>query len=199
MPIVTARAAYALRHGGGLRGHCLPAPVCYQRKQHSEGQPMTETPAALRVRDILASVKPLAAEYYRLTGKPMGVTGEVAEYVAADVLGLELAPPRMAGYDAIRRTSEGSERIQIKGRALAVNAKAGQRMSRIKLQADCDVVMLVLLDNASLDLREIWEAPYDAVTILLSRPGSKARERGSLGITEFKRLAKQIWPVANLT
>jgi GNAT superfamily N-acetyltransferase len=36
-----------------------------------------------RVREILATVKPLAAEYYRLTGKPLGVTGEVAEYVAA--------------------------------------------------------------------------------------------------------------------
>ena len=36
------------------------------------------------VRAILATVKPLAAEHYRLTGKPLGVTGEVAEYVAAD-------------------------------------------------------------------------------------------------------------------
>jgi hypothetical protein len=40
-----------------------------------------------RVREILATVKLLAAEYYRLTGKPLGVTGEVAEYVAADKLG----------------------------------------------------------------------------------------------------------------
>ena len=44
-----------------------------------------------RVREILAVVKPLAAEFYRLTGKPLGVTGEVAEYLAADILGLELA------------------------------------------------------------------------------------------------------------
>ena len=44
---------------------------------------MTETVEAQRVRDILATVKPLAAEFYRLTGKPLGVTGEVAEYVAA--------------------------------------------------------------------------------------------------------------------
>lgn len=32
-----------------------------------------------------------------------GVTGEVAEYVAAQILGLELVPPRTPGYDAIRR------------------------------------------------------------------------------------------------
>ena len=47
-----------------------------------------------RVREILATVKPLAAEYYRLTGKPLGVTGEVAEYVAAEILGLVLADAR---------------------------------------------------------------------------------------------------------
>ena len=70
-----------------------------------------------RVREILASVKPLAVEYYRLTGKPLGVTGEVAEYVAAEVLGLELAPARMAGHDATRTRPDGTvERIQIKGR-----------------------------------------------------------------------------------
>ena len=45
-----------------------------------------------RVREILAAVKPLAAEYYRLTGKPLGVTGEIAEYIAAKLLGLELVP-----------------------------------------------------------------------------------------------------------
>lgn len=56
-----------------------------------------------RPREILAAVKLLAAEYYRLTGKPLGVTGEVAEYVAADLLSLKLAPPRTKGFDAIRQ------------------------------------------------------------------------------------------------
>jgi hypothetical protein len=37
---------------------------------------------ARRVREILVAVRPLATEYYRLTGKPLGVTGEIAEYVA---------------------------------------------------------------------------------------------------------------------
>jgi hypothetical protein len=49
-----------------------------------------------RVREILKAVKPLAAEYYRLTGKPLGVTGEVAEVVAADALGLYARAARNA-------------------------------------------------------------------------------------------------------
>ena len=52
---------------------------------------------AKRVGEILAAAKALAADYYQLMGKPRGVTGEVAEYVAAHTLHLKLAPPRTAG------------------------------------------------------------------------------------------------------
>lgn len=155
---------------------------------------MTENPGAHRVREILAAVKPLAAEYYRLTGKPLGVTGEVAEYVAAELLGLELAPPRTAGYDAIRQTPQGPVRIQIKGRAYGEDAKPGQRLGTIKQGAACDTVLLVLLDNRTLEPREMWEAPYVAVAERLALPGSKARARGALGVSEFRRLAEKIWP-----
>jgi hypothetical protein len=157
---------------------------------------MTELPEAHRVREILAAVKPLAAEYYRLTGKPLGVTGEVAEYVAAELLGLELAPPRTAGYDAIRQSPQGPVRIQIKGRAYGEDAKPGQRLGTIKQGAACDTVLLVLLDNRTLEPREMWEAPYLAVAERLALPGSKARARGALGVSEFKRLAARIWPPA---
>jgi hypothetical protein len=143
-----------------------------------------------RVREILATVRPLAAEYYRLTGKPLGVTGEVAEYVAAELLGLTLAPARTTGYDALR----GSERIKIKGRAYGENTKPGQRLSRIKADAPCDTVLLVLLDNATLEPREMWEASFLSVAQCLARPGSKARDRGALAVSDFKRIAHQVWP-----
>lgn len=67
-----------------------------------------------RVRVILSAVKPLAAEYYMLTGKPLGVTGEVAEYVAAELLGLELAPPRTEGFDAVRRSQPDRSAFKLK-------------------------------------------------------------------------------------
>jgi hypothetical protein len=153
-----------------------------------------EDAAAHRVREILAAVKPLAAEYYRLTNKPLGVTGEVAEYVAAELLGLELAPPRTAGYDALRHTPQGHQRIQIKGRAYGKEAKPSQRLGTIKRGAACDAVLLILLDNRTLEPVEMWEAPYPAVEERLNHPGSKSRDRGALGVSEFKRLARRIWP-----
>lgn len=152
--------------------------------------------AAHRVREILAAIKPLAAEYYQITNKPLGVTGEIAEYVAAELLGLELAPPRTPGYDAIRRTPQGEQRVQIKGRAYGENAKPGQRLGTIKRGSNCDTVLLVLLDNRSLEPIELWEAPYQAVEERLNLPGSRSRERGALGVSEFKRLsgAERVWP-----
>jgi hypothetical protein len=144
-----------------------------------------------RIRDILATAKSLAVEYYQLTGKPLGVTGEVAEYVASQLLGLTLAPARTPGYDALR----GTERIQIKGRAYG-KGKSGQRLSRINPDALCDTVLVVLLDNATLEPHGMWEAPFSAVVERLKVPGSKARKRGVLGVAEFKalKLARQVWP-----
>ena len=124
---------------------------------------MSEIETAARVREILAAVKRLAAEYYQLTGKPLGVTGEVAEYVAAETLGLELVPPRTAGYDAVRRMPDGTEeRIQIKGRAFGDRSKS-HRLGTIKRGSACNHVLLVLLDNATLEPREMWEAPIASV------------------------------------
>lgn len=38
---------------------------------------------------LLKEAKLLAREYYSLTGKPLGVTGEVAEYEAGRILGVD--------------------------------------------------------------------------------------------------------------
>ncbi len=155
------------------------------------------TEVSERVKAILAAVKPLAADYYQLTGKPLGVTGEVAEYVAATVLGLELSPPRTTGFDAIRQTPDGPERIQIKGRAYDPAGKRSQRIGQIKPAGPCDTVMLVLLHNATLDPVEIWEAPFPAVVARLAEPGSIARnERGALAVSDFKRLGRRVWPAS---
>lgn len=148
-----------------------------------------------RIREILRQVKPLAAEYYRLTGKPLGVTGEVAEMVAADILGLELAPARTPGFDATRELANGKrERIQIKGRALGPSPKPGQRLGRIQPGADCNIVLLVILNNEKLDPIEMWEADYDKVVERLAQPGSISRnERGALSLHDFKKLGRCVW------
>jgi hypothetical protein len=60
----------------------------------------------------------------------------------------------------------------------------------------CLTGTLVLLDNFTLDAREMWEAPFAAVSELLVRTKSKARERGALSVAEFKTVARRVWPEA---
>ena len=49
------------------------------------------------IRSILQEAKEVAKKYRKLTGKPLGITGEVAEFTAATLLGLDLAEARQSG------------------------------------------------------------------------------------------------------
>src|SRR5271167_2793415 len=99
------------------------------------------------VMNILRDAKALAQQYRALTGKPLGITGEVAEYEAARILGIELTAARQAGYDATEKTDVGIRRLQIKGRCLLPGCKPGQRLRSIDITKDWDSVLLVLLDE----------------------------------------------------
>ncbi len=70
--------------------------------------------------DLLARVKRLAKEYREATGRPLGVTGEVARARGGSVLGLTLAPVRHPGYDAER-----------------VHRRAARRRRRLRHEPPC--------------------------------------------------------------
>jgi hypothetical protein len=147
------------------------------------------------LKEILHRAKALACEYYQLTGKPLGVTGEVAELEAAEKLGLVLAAARTAFYDAARNRTGTIEKFQIKGRAVDRSNPYRGRVPAIKCDGEFDAVLLVLLDKTTFEAVEIWQADRLAVSRRLKAPGSKARnERNSMGITQFKSIAKKVWP-----
>lgn len=142
---------------------------------------------------LLAQAKKTARAYYEVTGKPLGVTGEVAEYEAARILGVELTPARQAGYDAIEQVDGKQRRLQIKGRCLQEGYKAGQRSGSIRMNHDWDAVLLVLLDQ-TFEAFEIYEAERLAIVEALTAPGSRARnERGALSVSKFKSIGKLRW------
>jgi len=142
---------------------------------------------------LIAKAKTLARRYRELTGRPIGITGEVAEYEAARLLGLDLADARQAGYDAIRRIGKVEEHLQIKGRCI-LTKNPGQRLGKIDLKHRWDAVLLVLLD-VDFEPTAIYEAKREAIEEALKAPGSKARnERGALSVSSFKRLGERVWP-----
>ena len=138
-----------------------------------------------------ADVRALAVEYHQLTGKPLGVTGEIGEFEAAEKLGLELAEARTAGYDAICRNGR---RVQIKSRWKRTGTNWG-RVSRIDVSKEFDSVMLVLM-LGDYEVHEIWEAESQDVIDRLIEPGSKARnERGQMSVSQFTSIARKVWPM----
>ena len=142
---------------------------------------------------LLANAKVLAQQYRALTGKPLGITGEVAEYEASRILGVELTPARQAGYDALETINGVVRRLQIKGRCLLMDCKPGQRLGSIDVKKDFDAVLLVLLDE-NFNATSIFEADREDVLTVLAEPGSKSRnERGALGVSKFKSIARLRW------
>lgn len=143
--------------------------------------------------EVLADAKSLARKYRKLTGKPLGITGEVAEFSAAQILGLELAEARQSGYDAIRKENGKVTKIQIKGRCIPVNAKPGQRLGSIQLDKEWDTVLLVLMDE-DFEVLSMYEAARKEIEKALLAPGSKARnERGALAVSKFKTIGHEVW------
>lgn len=146
-----------------------------------------------QVLELLNQAKTLARQYYALTGKPLGITGEVAEYEAARILGVELACARQAGYDATETVGGKVRTLQIKGRYLPKGCTPGQRIGAIKPVEKWDAVLMVLLDS-TYSATEIWEAERTAVLAALAAPGSKARnERGALAVSKFKSIGRRRW------
>ena len=146
------------------------------------------------VMEVLGKAKSLAQRYRTLTGKPLGITGEVAEFEAARLLKLKLTEARQVGYDAIRMEKGVPHRLEIKGRCLLPRAKQGQRMSRIDIRQEFDGVLLVLMDEYY-NATAIYEADRKPVIAALKAPGSKSRnERGALSVNKFKAIGRLDWP-----
>jgi hypothetical protein len=146
-----------------------------------------------QVMNLLANAKILAQQYRALTGKPLGITGEVAEYEASRILGIELTPARQAGYDAIETVNGSTRRLQIKGRCLLKDCKPGMRLGAIDKKKDFDAVLLVLLDE-NFNALSIHEADRKTVLEALATPGSRARnETNALHVSKFKSIARLRW------
>lgn len=145
---------------------------------------------------LLAQAKILAQEYYSLTGKPLGVTGEVAEYEAARILGVSLASARQAGYDATEWHGGVTRTLQIKGRCIPAGNATSQRLGSLRSDKRWDAVLMVLLDS-TFSATEIWEAERAPILEALAAPGSRARnERGSLSVGSFRSIGRLRWSIS---
>ena len=133
---------------------------------------------------LLEQAKVIAKEYRELCGKPLGVTGEIAEFEAARILGLTLSARGQAGFDAM---DTKGRKFQIKGRL------AGRRLGTMGSNQEFDAVLFVTLDE-NYNAIQIFEADRISVIELLKKLAPKKPDnRAGIPIEQFKAIASLRW------
>ncbi len=145
------------------------------------------------VNKLISEARRIAAEFRRTTGKPLGISAEIANHDACTFLQLE-AQDDAVGYDAIGlHGSRKGHRFQIKGRAIFDEKKGGQRLGQIKTDQEWDKILLVLMDE-EFETTEIYEASReDILNDLDDASTSNRSKRGAMSVARFKRLAQLVW------
>jgi hypothetical protein len=144
---------------------------------------------------LMAETRRLAAEYRRTTGKTLAVSGELAVFDAARLLGLTTAPEG-CGYDVVRAEAELVSRLQVKARVIFDEQKGGQRLGQLRTDQPWDGVLLVLMDEAYEPV-EIWEAERAPLLAAIEEAQNTARaKRGPLSVARFKHLGRLVWSPA---
>lgn len=142
---------------------------------------------------LISEARRIAAEYRRTTGKPLGISAEIASHDACVFLDLETSEDAN-GYDATGLTGERKDlHFQIKGRAIFDEKKGGQRIGQIKIEQNWDRLLLVLMDE-DFETTEIYEASRDNLLDDLEEAGtSNRKKRGAISVARFKRLSHLVW------
>ncbi len=142
---------------------------------------------------LISQTRKLAADYRRATGQPLPLTGEIANFDAANLLDLELLQPAPGGYDAVGRSGEREGlRYQIKGRAIFDDSKGGHRIGQLKLEQEWDAVLLVLLDE-EYEASEIYEADRATILEAMDESGGNRGKRGAMSVARFRNIARLVW------
>ena len=141
---------------------------------------------------LISEARRIAAEYRRATGKPLGISAEIAQHDACQILHLEVAP-QGSSFDAIGTEGERKgRRIQIKGRAVFDESKGGQRIGQLKTEQDWDSLVLVVM-NEEFETTEIYEASREDVLQAMQDASSSRNRRGAMSLARFKRIAQMVW------
>jgi len=142
---------------------------------------------------LISEARRIAAEYRRATGKPLGISAEIATHDACSFLDLEPCEEAV-GYDAVGLKGERKgQRFQIKGRAIFDEQKGGQRLGQIKIEQDWDKILLVLMDE-DFETTDIYEASREDILADLDDSGtSNRKKRGAMSVARFKRIAHLVW------
>lgn len=144
---------------------------------------------------LISQARILAADYRRTMGKPLaGISNEIAEHDAVNLLGLELCNPRVSGHDAIGKGEREGKRVQIKARVIPDGKRSGHRVGQLKMEQDWDTVVLVIM-NENYEPVEIFEVDREAVEE--ATKDTKPGKRGAMSVAKFIAIGRLAWTQEN--
>ena len=133
-----------------------------------------------KIKKVTVDAIKIAINYEKLTGRKLGITGEIGEILTCNKLNLKLLTnPISEGYDAI---DKNNKKYQIKTRR--GNPNKG-RLSRFS-EHPFDYAILAILDD-NYDITELWQVPFRKL-----KPALDRHPRRNPSVREFKRLAEKI-------
>jgi len=142
---------------------------------------------------LMTEARRLAREYREVTGRSLPISAEIAKYDAVRLLDLEADDRAQAGYDALGTGPRAGRKVQIKGRAIFDERKAGQRLGQLKLDKDWDLLIVVLMDE-QFETFEIYEVERAEIeNALRDSAGSRRKGRGALSIKRVKIIGHLAW------
>ncbi len=139
---------------------------------------------------LMGEARRLAAEYRKVTGKTLPLSGEIAINDAMRLLGLEQAEGPEAGFDAFKTTATGCERFLIKARVVFDEQKGAHRLGELKLDRPWDTLLLVLMD-ADYETVEIFAVTREKVAQALAE--GTLNKKNTLSVPRVKIIGRRVW------
>jgi len=132
------------------------------------------------VKKVVGVVIQSAINYGKVTGRKLGITGEIGEVLVCDKLKFKLlADPITSGYDAV---DNKGKKYQIKTRRGNSNKGRVGRFSNHKF----DYAILAILDEGY-KLKELYQVPFKKL-----EPVLRKHLRRNPSLLEFKKVADKI-------
>lgn len=146
---------------------------------------------------LMDETRRIASEYRASTGSTLPVSSELAKFDAIHLLGLRASDGTERAVDAWMPTPNGELKVQVKARVLFRDDKSGYRVGQLNMDADWDVLLLVLM-NEKYETTAIHRV--DRTRLLNEMKNNKSsgkNSRGALSVKKFIAIAQLCWPTGN--
>lgn len=144
---------------------------------------------------LMDETRRIASEYRQSTGATLPVSAELAKFDAIKLLSLKPVKNQGKAVDALLVSDKGEKKVQVKGRVIFNSGKTSQRVGQLNLDADWDLLFLVLLNNRY-ETTEIYQVGRDKLLAELTDSSSfHKKQRGAISVKKFKAISQLCWPV----